>query len=129
MRRDFDDSCPFCQFNLTGDKVAENDLAYVKIDEHPITPGHSLIISRRHTIDWFGTTKEERDAINELLVARRQQLLESDPAIEGFNMGMNSGAIAGQTVFHCHFHLIPRRKNDGTPINGGVRGMIKAKMG
>jgi ATP adenylyltransferase len=129
MTSEFDDACPFCAFNLNGDKLAENDLAYVKIDERPITDGHCLIIPKRHTVDWFTTTPEEREAMFELLLERRQRLLDSDPAIEGFNMGMNSGQIAGQTVFHCHFHLIPRRKSDAGPIKGGVRGMIKAKTG
>jgi ATP adenylyltransferase len=100
----------------------------VKPDARPITSGHSLIIPKRHTVDWFATTKVERDAMNDLLRIRRQQLTEADPTIRGFNMGMNLGEIAGQTVFHCHFHLIPRRDGDGEKMKGGMRGVIKERI-
>ncbi len=125
----FDEGCPFCAYNLHGEKPVENELAFVKPDAHPVTEGHSLIIPKRHVRDWFETTKVEQEAMNELIKMRRQQLLAADPAIEGFNMGMNSGRVAGQTVFHCHFHLIPRRRDDGVLLKGGVRGVIKEKMG
>ena len=125
----FDGDCPFCAYNLTGEKPAENDLAFVKPDSRPLTEGHSLIIPKRHVRDWFETTKVEQEAINELIRKRRLQLLEADPTIEGFNMGMNSGKVAGQTVLHCHFHLIPRRKDDNLWSKGGVRGVIREKMG
>ena len=125
----FDEGCPFCAYNLYGEKPAENDLAFVKPDERPLTKGHSLIITKRHVRDWFETTKIEQEAINELIRTRRMQLLESDRTIKGFNMGMNLGEVAGQTVFHCHFHLIPRRKDDGLWSKGGVRGVIRDKMG
>jgi ATP adenylyltransferase len=128
VERSFDDTCDFCEYNIKGDKPVENDLAFVKPDDRPVTSGHSLIIPKRHMSDWFSTTRIEREAMNELLTMRRQQLLETDPTIEGFNMGMNSGEIAGQTVFHCHFHLIPRRKADTGKMKGGVRGVIKERM-
>jgi ATP adenylyltransferase len=123
-----DDRCPFCRYSLAGEKPAENELAFVKPDARPVTEGHSLIIPRRHVSDWFNTTRAEQEAMNDLLRARRQQLREADPTIEGFNIGMNSGEIAGQTVFHCHIHLIPRRKGDAGKMRCGVRGMIRDKM-
>lgn len=125
----FDEGCPFCAYNLTGEKPLENDLAFVKPDERPLTEGHSLIIPKRHVRDWFETTKVEQEAMNELIRMRRQQLLEADLTIGGFNMGTNSGELAGQTVFHCHFHLIPRRENDGVWSKGGVRVVIRERMG
>jgi diadenosine tetraphosphate (Ap4A) HIT family hydrolase len=124
----FDGICPFCQYDLTGEKPAENELAFVKPDARPIAEGHSLIIPKRHVPDWFDTTEAETAAMNELLRTRREQLLDADPAIEGFNIGMNIGRIAGQTVFHCHIHLVPRRKSDGERIRGSVRGMIRDKL-
>jgi len=125
----FDEGCPFCAYDLMGEKPAENDLAFVKPDDRPLTEGHSLIITKRHVRDWFETTKMEQEAMNDLIRTTRLQLLEADPTIEGFNMGMNLGEVAGQTVFHCHFHLIPRRRNDGLWSKGGVRGVIRDRMG
>jgi len=129
VEKAFDEGCPFCAYNLNGEKPVENDLAFVKPDGRPVTEGHSLIITKRHVRDWFETTKLEQEAVNELIKMRRQQLLEADPTIEGFNMGMNSGEAAGQTVFHCHFHLIPRRRDDGVWLKGGVRGVIRERVG
>ena len=129
VEKAFDEGCPFCAYNLSGEKPVENDLAFVKPDARPVTEGHSLIIPKRHVRDWFETTKVEQEAMNELIRMRRQQLLEADLTIEGFNMGMNSGEVAGQTVFHCHFHLIPRRRDDGVWLKSGVRGVIKERMG
>lgn len=124
----FDETCPFCQYLLTGEKPAENELAFVKPDARPITEGHCLIIPKRHVQDWFDATEAEAAAMNGLLRIRRQQLVEEDPSIEGFNIGMNLGRIAGQTVFHCHIHLVPRRKSDTGRIGGSVRGMIRDKL-
>lgn len=129
IEKAFNDRCPFCRYNLEGEKPAENELAFVKPDARPITDGHSLIIPKRHARDWFDTTAAEQAAMNELLAIRRKQLLEADPTIEGFNVGMNVGEIAGQTVFHCHLHLVPRRKSDEGKVKGSVRGMIRDKMG
>lgn len=129
IEKSFDPACPFCLYYRTGLTPVENALAFVKPDARPVTEGHSLIIPKRHTRDWFGATPEERDAMNELLLVRRKQLIDADPTIEGFNMGMNVGRIAGQTVFHCHFHLIPRRRGDGGRMKGGVRHGIRDEMG
>jgi diadenosine tetraphosphate (Ap4A) HIT family hydrolase len=121
IEKDFDESCPFCQYNRIGKKPVENEYAFAKPDKEPFKEGHTLIIPKRHVADCFDMSKKEFDAIYDVLRMRRKQLLEADPAIQGFNVGFNSGAIAGQTVFHCHVHLIPRRPGDGEHPRGGSR--------
>ena len=93
-----------------------------------MSAGHSLIIPKRHFADYFDMTGEEHKALHHLVRIRRKQLLESDKTIQGFNVGVNSGEAAGQTVWHCHIHLIPRRKGDIKNPRGGVRGVIPPKM-
>ena len=118
--------CVFCASGL--DRVIlEDDLAYVLWDAFPVTPLHTLVIPRRHAVDYFALTREEVLACHELLGAAKDQLLAQDSAIEGFNIGLNVGAAAGQTVFHCHFHLIPRRRGDVELPRGGVRHLIPGK--
>ncbi len=92
-----------------------------------MTDGHTLIIPKRHTLDYFELIPNEVLAINEILCEQRQILLESDQTIEGFNIGMNCGLVAGQSVWHCHVHLIPRRKGDSEYPKGGVRHVIPYK--
>ncbi|MDA3813294.1 MAG: HIT family protein [Candidatus Cloacimonetes bacterium] len=89
---------------------------------------HTLIIPKRHFSDYFDITEKELIAINNLLKERRKQLLIEDKSIKGFNIGINSGEVAGQTIFHLHVYLIPRRKNDTQNPKGGVRGVIPTKM-
>ena len=102
--------CIFCD----PDKriILENDLAYAMLDGFPVTQGHTLVIPKRHFSDYFDITKKELSAVHDLLTVRRNQLLAEDKTIEGFNIGINAGQVAGQTIFHLHVHLIPRRKND-----------------
>jgi formylmethanofuran dehydrogenase subunit E len=117
--------CDFCRCAAVGIKIIENEHAFCKLDSHPFRQGHTLVIPKRHFADYFDALKVEQDAIQDLLHERRQQLKETDPTIEGFNVGVNSGAIAGQTVFHCHVHLIPRRKSELNSSNRrGMRAMI-----
>jgi ATP adenylyltransferase len=92
-----------------------------------VTNGHTLIIPKRHFSEYFNITKVEQYSISELLTVRRKQLIE-DTQIKGFNIGVNSGQAAGQIIFHCHIHLIPRRKGDIDDPRGGVRGVIPDKM-
>jgi ATP adenylyltransferase len=126
MAETYQVECMFC--DITSDKkLIENDLACCILDTHPVTPGHSLIIPKRHFSNYFETTKAELEAIDDLARIRRKQLLETDPAIRGFNLGVNSGAAAGQTVFHTHIHLIPRREGDTENPAGGVRGVIPGR--
>jgi len=107
----FDNECIFCTVP-NEHYLIENDYAFAIPDKHPITEGHTLIIPKRHFADYFDSIKVEHNAIYDLLKMREKQLVENDPQIEGFDIGVNVGEIAGQKVFHCHIHVIPRRKGD-----------------
>ncbi|MGO0059093.1 HIT family protein [Brevibacillus fluminis] len=115
--------CIFCSVK---DIILENDLAFAIYDKYPVNKGHILILPKRHTADYFSLTLDERLAIDKLLFEAKV-ILEDDHQPDGFNIGMNCGEFAGQTVFHCHVHLIPRYKGDIDNPRGGVRGVIPAK--
>lgn len=121
--------CLFCEIQANNRKriITENNLVYAIQDGFPVTEGHTLLIPKRHTLDYFGLTQEEVLAINQLMDSHRQLLQKEDPTIDGFNIGMNCGETAGQTIFHCHVHLIPRRKGDVENPRGGVRHIIAGK--
>ncbi len=102
--------CLFCEAERS--RVAENELAFAIRDGFPVTPLHTLIIPLRHAATYFDLFEPERRAINLLLDQVRSDILASDKTVEGFNIGMNCGEVAGQTVMHCHVHLIPRRRGD-----------------
>ena len=106
--------------------ILENRLAWTKYDKYPVSPGHMLIISKRHIDDFFQTTDEERRALHDLLVQARQ-LLEEKYHPDGYNIGINCGESAGQTIMHLHIHLIPRYHGDMDNPRGGVRGVIPDK--
>ena len=112
-------ACPFCTF--ADERIlAGNELAIAIRDGFPVSPGHSLIIPRRHVASWFDTTAEEQRAVIELLADVKQRLdAERSPA--GYNIGINDGPAAGQTVRHLHLHLIPRYDGDTEDPRGGVR--------
>lgn len=118
------DNCPFC--NTEEDIVAENDLCYAMYDQYPASPGHTLIISRRHISDFFELTEEEKTACFELLQEVKEKL-EKKHQPDGWNIGMNCGQVAGQTVFHFHCHLIPRYDGDMDDPSGGVRHSVEGK--
>ena len=122
---DKDKNCPFCK---KIDKVAENNSVFAMKDNYPVSEGHLLIIPYRHTENFFSMTEVERSNAMELIRVLKNQLEESDSSITGFNIGMNSGESAGQTVMHSHIHLIPRRDGDTRNPRGGVRGVILGKM-
>ena len=118
--------CIFC--SPQNDRVFLNsDAAYALWDAFPVTRMHSLIIPRRHTQGYFSLTAEELLACDDLLRKASEVLRSADSSIQGFNIGVNVGAAAGQTVFHCHFHLIPRRLGDVENPRGGVRHVIPGK--
>lgn len=120
------ESCKFC--HVAPDTVVlENEFTFSIRDGYPVTEGHSLIIPKRHVQDFFDLTIYEVEAIYDLLKAVRTDLLIQDSSIAGFNVGINSGEAAGQTIFHCHVHLIPRRKGDVHDPRGGVRKVIRGK--
>lgn len=107
--------------------VAQNALVYAIRDGFPVTPLHTLVIPKRHAEDFFALTDDEILACNQLILEVRQTILDQDPSVQGFNIGMNAGEVAGQTVFHCHIHLIPRRRGDVENPRGGVRHTIPGK--
>lgn len=112
-------NCPFC-FVPRERILLEYPLAYAVRDLRPVTHLHSLIIPRRHVVDYFGLNEEEILCCNDILRELRNGILAEDETVKGFNIGMNAGAIAGQTVFHCHIHLIARRKGDVPDPKGGI---------
>ncbi len=120
--------CRFCPENMKDRIVLELDSVFAVADRHPVTEGHHLIIPKRHVADWFGMTEKERREADALILILKSRVMAADPAVSGFNLGTNCGGCAGQTVFHAHIHLIPRRSGDTPNPRGGVRGVIPAKM-
>ena len=119
--------CIFCE--MPSERViAENELAFAILDAFPVTEGHTLIIPKRHVSDFFSLYQPERNAMQQLLEEQRQNILNADSTVTGFNIGNNVGEDAGQTVMHCHTHLIPRRRGDVAEPRGGVRGVIAEKQ-
>ena len=123
------EKCLFCdvQSNDTKRIISENSLAYAIRDGFPVTDGHTLFMPKRHVKDYFELVQSEVNAINLLIQEQRTLLMQVDSKIEGFNIGMNCGEVSGQTVFHCHVHLIPRRRGDVENPRGGVRHIIAGK--
>jgi len=118
--------CMFCE--VQADRViASNALAVAIRDNYPVTELHTLVIPKRHAVTFFDLFEPERRAINQLLDEVRTDITEKDALVSGFNIGMNSGETAGQTIDHAHVHLIPRRQGDVQEPRGGVRGVIPGK--
>jgi diadenosine tetraphosphate (Ap4A) HIT family hydrolase len=117
-------SCPFCS---AGETILRNELAYLRFDRNPVTAGHCLIIPFRHVPDFFATTDEEQRAML-ALAGEAKRMLDRDFSPHGYNLGINVGEPAGQTVFHVHLHLIPRYRGDVANPRGGVRGVIPARQ-
>ena len=107
--------------------VLRNALAYVRFDKNPVNQGHCLIIPFRHVSDFFEATPEERQAML-TLADEAKAMLELKFSPDGYNLGLNVGAMAGQTVPHVHLHLIPRYAGDVEQPRGGVRGVIPSKQ-
>jgi len=125
--RDSNNPCLFCDIKESG-SVDENTLAYVSYDTYPVSELHCLIIPKRHVKDYFELTNDEVIACNELIKKIKEEILLKDPSVKGFNVGSNIGKTAGQTVLHCHIHLIPRREGDVENPQGGVRSVIPLKQ-
>ncbi len=124
-----DEKCLFCdlQVNDRSRIVDENNLAYAIRDGFPVTAGHTLFLPKRHIADYFTLVPAEVNAINILIKKQKMALQEEDSTIAGYNIGMNCGETAGQTIFHCHVHMIPRRIGDVENPRGGVRHIIPGK--
>lgn len=117
--------CPFCNVEV-GRRIAATPVAFAIRDGFPVSTGHTLIVPRRHIGSWFDATAAERDAITALLDECRKQLdREFQPA--AYNIGINDGPAAGQTVPHLHVHLIPRYTGDLPDPRGGVRWVLPGK--
>ena len=117
--------CAFCAL-APGRIILANDLALAFRDAFPLSPGHTLIIPRRHAASFFDITKAERDAVLSLLDAARTGL-DAEYHPDGYNIGVNDGPAAGQTVGHLHLHLIPRYTGDREDPRGGIRWIISEK--
>ena len=119
--------CLFCNISESG-STHENKLAYASYDSYPVSEHHCLIIPKRHIKDFFELTNEELIACNDLIKKVKDEILNKDRTVKGFNIGSNAGKISGQSILHCHFHLIPRRKGDVENPQGGVRSVIPNKQ-
>lgn len=127
------DLCPFCKRRLEGDFIYENDSFFAVYDQYPVSPGHALIISKRHVDRYFKglysdglTAAEKYDLIDAIEMV--QNYLSRSQITEDFNVGFNNGTYAGQTVNHFHCHVIPRYKGDVEDPKGGIRGCVPNKM-
>ena len=100
----------------------------IRDTSYPVTEHHTLIITNRHVENYFDLNKDEIFELDEIIKQQKKELLDIDKSISGFNIGMNIGKDAGQSIMHCHIHLIPRRKGDVEDPRGGVRGVIPSKQ-
>lgn len=117
--------CPFCAGDL--EVIMHNDVAYAIYDKYPVSQGHLLVIPKRHVASYFETTREEKLALWGLLEDCKE-FLDKSLHPDGYNVGINIGQTAGQTVPHLHIHLIPRYVGDMEDPRGGVRGVIPDKQ-
>ncbi len=120
------ENCKFCKIFQEKKIDLENELAVAFWDANPVSKGHLLVITKRHVKDFFETTKEERNAMFELIDKAKKIIDEKDKPT-GYNIGINCGISAGQTIMHIHIHLIPRYDGDTENPRGGVRGVIPDK--
>ena len=125
--RDPNNPCLFCSIKESG-LADENTLAYASNDTYPVSELHCLIIPKRHVKDYFELTDEEVIACNEIIKKIKYEIISKDASVRGFNIGTNVGLTAGQSVMHCHIHLIPRREGDVENPQGGVRSVIPFKQ-
>ncbi|MHA2068802.1 MAG: HIT domain-containing protein [Candidatus Thorarchaeota archaeon] len=121
-------ACPFCLDNVKPRIVEKFDTVFTIKDNYPVTKNHMLVIPQRHTPDFFSMTTKERSDAENLLMILRNNISKKDSSVTGFNVGVNCGESAGQSIFHAHIHLIPRRDGDTAIPRGGVRGVIPKKM-
>ena len=125
--KDPNNPCLFCKINESG-LAKENNLAYASYDTFPVSEGHCLIIPKRHVKDYFDLSNEEIIACNDLIKEIKNEIIKKDSSVKGFNIGSNAGKISGQSILHCHIHLIPRRAGDVENPQGGVRSVIPSKQ-
>jgi diadenosine tetraphosphate (Ap4A) HIT family hydrolase len=119
-------ACVFCERLAAGDVFAENTFAAAFLDAFPLSPGHCLIVPRRHESDFFSLAPEEQAGVWTLLAPARRQI-ERERLPDGYKVGLNIGEAGGQTVSHAHLHLIPRYRGDVKDPRGGIRWVIPAR--
>ena len=118
--------CPFC--HISAEQIlAENEYCFAFYDIFPVNKGHVLIVPKRHVASYFALSREEMKAMNALMIQMKQHL-DNEFHPDGYNIGVNVGETAGQTVFHVHMHLIPRYAGDVENPKGGVRGVIPERQ-
>ena len=125
--KDPNNPCLFCNSEKSG-CAHENELAYASYDSYPVSEYHCLIIPKRHIKDYFDLSNEELIACNKLIKIVKKEITNKDSSVKGFNLGTNIGKVSGQSILHCHFHLIPRREGDVENPQGGVRSVIPNKQ-
>ena len=127
MVKDPNNPCLFCNSEISG-IAHENELAYASYDTYPVSNLHCLIIPKRHFSDYFDLTNDELIACNDLIKKINNEIIAKDKTVKAFNIGTNAGKISGQTIMHCHIHVIPRRDGDVENPQGGVRSVIPKKQ-
>ena len=125
--RDPNNPCLFCNTD-NKEYIFENDLAFATFDSYPVSKFHVLIVPKRHVKNYFELSNDEFLACNKMIMLSKNKIEKEDQTIEGFNIGSNIGKVAGQSINHCHIHLIPRRKGDVENPQGGIRGVISSKQ-
>ena len=125
--KDPNNPCIFCN-EKKNNIVDENDHAYASYDPYPVSKKHCLIVPKRHVKNYFDLSEKEILACNQLIKSMKIKIEEKDKSVKGFNIGTNSGKAAGQSIMHCHIHLIPRREGDVENPQGGVRSVIPLKQ-
>tara|TARA_B100001093_G_scaffold358180_1_gene342784 strand:- start:12 stop:410 length:399 start_codon:yes stop_codon:yes gene_type:complete len=125
--KDPNNPCLFCNHKAS-ELAFENNLAYASYDSYPVSEFHCLVIPKRHIKDCFELTNDEIVACNDLIKLAKDEIRNKDQTVSGFNIGTNVGKVSGQSIFHCHFHLIPRREGDVENPQGGVRSVIPNKQ-
>lgn len=121
------EKCPFCRLSRRVEIICETATCVAFYDGYPVSPGHTLIIPKRHVANYFDLTNREREAMNVMLQYVKRKVDERYHP-DGYNIGINVNEAAGQSVFHVHMHLIPRYKGDVPHPKGGVRGVIPNKQ-
>ncbi len=125
--KDVNKPCIFCSIKKD-ELLFENNLAYASTDSYPVSKFHSLVVPKRCIKNFFELNNQEIIACNDLIKKLQKKILSEDNTVKGFNIGTNSGKVAGQSIFHCHIHVIPRREGDVENPQGGVRSVIPSKQ-
>ena len=124
------DNCPFCKIErlINKDRIVYQDDTWIAIyDNYPVSEGHVLLIPKRHVETFFNLNMVEFGSLG-VTIGIIKMILDKKFHPDGYNIGANSGEVAGQTVMHCHIHIIPRYKGDMENPRGGVRGVIPEKQ-